>query len=848
MDNYVLESELHAVERLPAQARGKSAQFIPIRFVFRNKLGKDDTNLLAFDAFALSKSLGREIERGKIVHGDSHTTLPLNTSSTVGNVRKMTDEIAAMLSRPTPPDHILNRHCVECEYQARCRRKAMDSDDLSLLSSMTANERQKFRDKGIFTVTQLAYTFRPRRRPKWQRDKPERYHHALKALAIRENKTHIVGNPELKIEGTPVYLDIEGLPDRDYYYLIGVRIGNGDAAVQHSLWANCIEEEMNIWHEFINILRTVKSPVVLHYGSYENKFFKKMLMCYGDPGLVADKQEKMTAINLLSLIHGQIYFPTYSNGLKDIGAWLGFEWSEQSLIGANSVACRCDWEQTQDPLLKSRLIAYNTEDCQAAEIVAQAIICLHAPVPGTESTEKSSESDAVYVKSLKRPQRRWGNFISPFKELEEINKTAWWDYQRDRIYVRSHELDQPNRRRNTRGRTSWLKRLPLGKVIIYPDQTSCPFCGNACEATRRRKRTLLDLFFGKTSVKRRIVDYQFNEYWCPLCQSHYGEPPEFWHESHFGRNLVAYVLYEAIELHTPFVTVQKNLSRFFNLNLPEYTLRFIRGMAAKGCKSIYDNILEHLVTGHLLHVDETEVSIRGRPAYVWVFTNLKEVVYLYAAGRDGVFLHDTLQHFKGVLVTDFYGAYDSLGCAQQKCLIHLIRDLNDDVLSHPYDEELKAIVKEFASLLKPIVGTIDERGLKRRFLGKHQAAVNRFYSNLAKMNCQSEAARKCKQRFERNREKLFTFLKHDGIPWNNNNAEHAVKVFAQLRSIVRGSFTEDSVRSYLVLLSISQTCKCSGLDFFDFLRSGEMDIHDFAEGRRRRPTKKSDDGLQATAG
>jgi hypothetical protein len=31
-----------------------------------------------------------------------------------------------------------------------------------------------------------------------------------------------------------------------------------------------------------------------------------------------------------------------------------------------------------------------------------------------------------------------------------------------------------------------------------------------------------------------------------------------------------------------------------------------------------------------------------------------------------------------------------------------------------------------------------------------------------------------------------------------------------------------------------QTCKYMGVDFLDFLRSGEKDIYDFAESRRRR--------------
>ena len=61
------------------EGRGKSAQFIPIRFVFTNKLGKDEKLLLAFDAFVLSEILGREISLGKIIHGDNQSTLKVKT-------------------------------------------------------------------------------------------------------------------------------------------------------------------------------------------------------------------------------------------------------------------------------------------------------------------------------------------------------------------------------------------------------------------------------------------------------------------------------------------------------------------------------------------------------------------------------------------------------------------------------------------------------------------------------------------------------------------------------------------------------------------------------------------------
>jgi hypothetical protein len=177
---------------------------------------------------------------------------------------------------------------------------------------------------------------------------------------------------------------------------------------------------------------------------------------------------------------------------------------------------------------------------------------------------------------------------------------------------------------------------------------------------------------------------------------------------------------------------------------------------------------------------------------------------------------------------------DGIHCPQQKCLIHLIRDLNEDVLKHPYDEELKRLAQAFAGLVRPMVQTVDRHGLRSHYLRKHQVSVDRFYRQLSTMALQSEAAVKLRGRFQKNRDKLFTFLSFDGIPWNNNNAEHAVKAFATLRKVIGGCSTEKGIREYLILLSICETCKYKGLDFLDFLRSGEMNIDAFASNQRRR--------------
>ena len=89
------------------------------------------------------------------------------------------------------------------------------------------------------------------------------------------------------------------------------------------------------------------------------------------------------------------------------------------------------------------------------------------------------------------------------------------------------------------------------------------------------------------------------------------------------------------------------------------------------------------------------------------------------------------------------------------------------------------------------------------------------------------------------RDKLFTFLNYDGVPWNNNNAEHAIKQFAYYRENTIGMLRESGLRDYLVLLSICQTCNYKGVSFLKFLLSKEQNVDAFCqrkEQRRRLPS------------
>ena len=649
----------------------------------------------------------------------------------------------------------------------------------------------------------------------------------------------------MKIEGTPVYLDVEGLPDRDFYYLIGVRIGNGESAVQHSLWADTLEDEEKIWREFLGILETVQKPVLIHYGSYEISFLRRMTQDYGRPAQGSAAANAITSsINMLSAIYAHVYFPTFSNGLKEVARHLGFNWSEAGASGLTSIVWRQHWEGSRSGLLLQCLINYNAEDCEALSRLQKWFVEIASQSRGAKV---NGSADVVHADSLPR------DFPSVFKvnqfqfaEFEQINKAAYWDYQREKILVRSSErLKRVVRNACKRSR----KKPRANKIVDCPEPTVCLNCGGiTLYRHQAASKTVIDVRFGQASVKKWTIMYRFCYYRCPRCKAVFHSPERACGPGKFGPNLRALYVYQIIDLRLPQHQVAACLNLLLGLQLSCTMVNKFKEGAATFYQATHAALLKSIVSGTLVHADETTVSLDGRAGYVWVFTNLEEVVYLYAPSREGDLVQQVLKDFKGVLVSDFYAAYDSLNCAQQKCLIHLIRDLNENLFKEPFNTEFKELVGEVAALLKPMVETVDRFGLKARFLRRHIKDADRFFKRLSCREFVSEAGMKCKQRLEKNRDTLFTFLDHDGIPWNNNNAEHAVKALALLRRVFAGVTTEKGIKEYLILLSVRETCKYMGVGFLDFLRSGEKDIHAFAESRRgRRRRTQSPSGLTTSS-
>ncbi len=343
----------------------------------------------------------------------------------------------------------------------------------------------------------------------------------------------------------------------------------------------------------------------------------------------------------------------------------------------------------------------------------------------------------------------FGKMEFAIADFERINEAAYWDYQTDRVRVRNRNKAKALPTRSAKRRRA---RLRPNKQIEAPPLTSCPSCAKSPVLKAGKiSKVLQDLKFTPAGVRRCVVKYVGQRYRCAQCGARFIQRPEGWPQHKEGLGLLAYVVYQLIEHRVSQRAVADSLMELFGVDRPHAMVNRLKARAACIYRNTCSQMMGKLVRGNLIHADETDVSIGGKRMFVWVFSNSKETLFYSTQTREGDFPKKLLNGFRGVLVSDFYPAYDSIPCFQQKCLIHLMRDLNNDLLKSPFDKELKSLAFEFAALLKPMVETIDRFGLKSRFLKRHKILVARFYRELANKTYQGDMATKYGDRFQKER-------------------------------------------------------------------------------------------------
>jgi predicted RecB family nuclease len=313
-DCEILAEDIESSEK---QATG----YAPLLCLPSEKISNKQKLLLAFAGCSLANAGYTLAPFGRIIHGSDHRTSRIQLGKLSREVNKTANTLDQMRAGVYAPPLILNSHCKVCRFSSHCRTKAVAKDDLSLISSVSAKEILKLNTKGIFSVTQLSYTYRARRGRR-KSERIEKHSPALKALAIREKKIYVTPADKPQMGRVQIFFDIEGIPDKDFYYLIGAKVIDGTNKTTHSFWADSAGDEEKIWKQFLSMIAAFDSFSLLHFGGYESEFVARMLKRYGTIIEVPAERLKSASVNILTFCHLNVYFPTYSNSLKELATYL----------------------------------------------------------------------------------------------------------------------------------------------------------------------------------------------------------------------------------------------------------------------------------------------------------------------------------------------------------------------------------------------------------------------------------------------------------------------------------------------------------------------------------------------
>src|SRR5262249_59672644 len=144
--------------------------------------------------------------------------------------------------------------------------------------------------------------------------------------------------------------------------------------------------EIQIFDAFLNLLEGHEDFALFHFGAYEKALLQRMKKVVARKDLV--DRALGNAVNVLSVIHAGVYFPTFSNGLKEVGGYLGCSWTDKNASGLHSLVWRSRWEQAREPPWKGKPVAYNAEGCVALGKVAAFVQSAGEDAPHSGGAEQ----------------------------------------------------------------------------------------------------------------------------------------------------------------------------------------------------------------------------------------------------------------------------------------------------------------------------------------------------------------------------------------------------------------------------------------------------------------------------
>jgi transposase len=381
------------------------------------------------------------------------------------------------------------------------------------------------------------------------------------------------------------------------------------------------------------------------------------------------------------------------------------------------------------------------------------------------------------------------------------------------------------------GHAPWRRREPdhIDQVIHVPAPVICPHCrhGQLLPRSETHEHVQEDIVL---MPRTRVTQFVHQQCWCPHCRRevHQVAPGEL-PGCDIGPVTRAVAAHLRYDLQIPYRKVRHVLADLFGMPMVHATaMNFDRKATALG-RPLYEQLQVMLQSAKVAYADETGWREDGAGHYIWFAGNKDVAVYQISDNRSSQSALQLLgKEFDGTLVSDDYAAYNAVEAKRrQTCWNHLrtrAKEIQQQIeLAGSAARASRSMT--FCRKLERFALRVCELGekLRKRKLSRARAramipVLQRQLKRLGNQKLEHEAAETLRQRvMDKDRDKLFTFLRVKGVDPTNNHAERSLRFLVIMRKICFGTRSPQGSESHGVLASLLQTAKLHGTNAVQFM-------------------------------
>ena len=380
-----------------------------------------------------------------------------------------------------------------------------------------------------------------------------------------------------------------------------------------------------------------------------------------------------------------------------------------------------------------------------------------------------------------------------------------------------------------------LQQSPAPDITHSIALDRCPDCGTDLRdepVASEEKRQVFDL----PPIAMEVSEHRAQCKWCPGCEKWITAPfpAEVTAPVQYGHGMQSVMSYLNIAQLLPCErTADVCQDLFGHRPSAGSVVRAVARCAEKVAPAV-DRIAGVLREAKQLHADETGVRCAGKTNWIHVASNATHTLYNHSPkrGREGFEAGGVLPNYRGNLITDFWGSYDTLEqCDHSRCNAHLLRELtafSED--GHRWAEGL------IAALLAMKQATDDARQRGQKYIKPATlkpllADYDRWISTglkahpeVAKLAGKRGRAKQSKEhnllaRMDEKRDEVLRFAHDLNVPFDNNQAERDLRMI-KVQQKVSGCFrSERGARMFCAIRSYLSTTRKHGLNLMDSIKS-----------------------------